>query len=71
MTLAPAIRQLHRWMSVAFTAGFAINIAAIFLAEGGEPPTWVYFTALVPLFVLFPTGLYMFLRPYFRSSVRA
>ena len=56
------IRQFHRWMSVAFTIGFIINLVAI--ARGGEPAFWIYLTALIPLFLLFPTGLYMFVQPY-------
>ena len=56
------IRQVHRWLSMAFTAGFIVNILA--LSGGGEPAFWVYLTVLIPLFLLFPTGLYMFALPY-------
>ncbi|WP_373356318.1 hypothetical protein [Pseudoroseicyclus sp. CXY001] len=56
------LRRIHRICSVLFTLGFIANVVAILLVE--VPPTWVYVTALVPLFVLFPTGLYMFLRPW-------
>ena len=59
------IRQFHRWMGVAFTLGFIVNIIA--LSGGEEPAFWVYLTALVPLFLLFPTGLYMFALPYFTN----
>lgn len=46
------IRQFHRWLSVAFTAGVVINILAV---QGGvEPPVWVYFLAGAPLAVLWP-----------------
>lgn len=62
------IRQFHRWMAIAFTLGFVINIIA--LSGGEEPGFWVYLTALIPLFLLFPTGLYMFALPYFRRSDR-
>jgi hypothetical protein len=56
------IRQIHRWMSMAFTAGFIVNILAL---GGAEPPAfWVYLVVLIPLFVLFPTGLYMFALPH-------
>ena len=55
------IRQFHRWMAVAFTAGFIANLFAL----GPEPaPFWVYALVLVPLFLLFPTGIYMFVLPY-------
>ena len=57
------IRQFHRWMSVAFTAGFIANLVA--MSGGKEPAFWVYLLVLVPLFMLFPTGIYMFVRPYF------
>jgi fatty acid desaturase len=72
MSFRNTIRRFHRWMSVAFTAGFLINVAAIALSPGGQPPQWVYFTALVPLFVLFPTGLYLFALPWLgrRRSAR-
>ena len=56
------IRQFHRWMAVAFTAGFIVNIIAV--SGGGEPEFWVYITVLIPLFLLLPTGLYMFVLPY-------
>ena len=38
------------------------NFAATF--GGEEPPVWVYMLALVPLFLLLLTGLYMFVQPY-------
>ena len=64
------IRQFHRWMSVAFTAGFIANLVA--MSGGEEPESWVYLLVLIPLFMLFPTGVYMFVRPYFgrRSDSR-
>lgn len=56
------IRQIHRWMSIVFTA----IVFAIFgaLGLGVEPAEWVYFLPLFPLFILLPTGLYMFALPY-------
>jgi ABC-type polysaccharide/polyol phosphate export permease len=56
------IRQIHRWTSIVFTA----VVIAIFIALGAgrEPADWVYFLPLFPLFVLLPTGLYMFVLPY-------
>ncbi|UYN99822.1 MAG: hypothetical protein KIT02_00845 [Devosia sp.] len=62
--IAKWMRQSHRWFSMAFTFGFLANVVAIMLA-GSEPvPTWVYFLALVPLFLLFGSGLYLFAVPY-------
>ena len=56
------IRQFHRWTSMAFTAGVIVNTLVI--ARGVEPPFWVYLLALVPLFLLLLTGLYLFVLPY-------
>lgn len=56
------VRQVHRWLSVAFTLGFVVNL--LFGVSGGQPATWLYFLALVPLFLLLPTGLYLFALPY-------
>lgn len=56
------IRQIHRWMSIIFTA--AVIAIFITLGVGTEPAGWVYFLPLFPLFVLLPTGLYMFVLPY-------
>ncbi|MCC7154100.1 MAG: hypothetical protein IT161_05960 [Bryobacterales bacterium] len=57
------IRQSHRWIAIAFTAGVAINIVAMW--GGRTPAPWVYACALAPLAVLFFTGLYLFVLPYF------
>jgi hypothetical protein len=55
-------RQLHRWLSIIFTA----VVIAIFitLGMGKEPAPWVYFLPLFPLALLTLTGLYMFVLPY-------
>jgi hypothetical protein len=55
------IRQVHRWLSIAFT----VTVIANFVARGfGEPPLWVVYSPLVPLFLLLFSGLYMFVLPY-------
>lgn len=41
------IRQIHRWLSIAFTVTVIAN-----------------FAAMLPLFLLLFTGLYMFVLPY-------
>lgn len=55
------IRQCHRWLSIIFTmtviANFVVRI-------WGEPPAWVTYAPLPPLFLLLFTGLYMFILPY-------
>lgn len=58
------IRQIHRWLSVAFT----VNVIAM---GRGEPAVWVGLVALLPLVLLLLTGLYLFVLPYatrWRSS---
>lgn len=57
-------RQIHRWLSMAFTAGFLVNTVVIFGLGQQEPAFWVYLLALVPLFLLLFTGLYLFVAPY-------
>jgi hypothetical protein len=60
------IRLFHRWGSIAFTLGVIINTVVIATASGAEPDYWVYLLALVPLFLLLLSGLYLFLLPYTR-----
>jgi cellulose synthase/poly-beta-1,6-N-acetylglucosamine synthase-like glycosyltransferase len=55
------IRQTHRWLSIIFTATVIANFAAMGL---GEPPAWVVYAPLPPLFLMLATGLYMFVLPY-------
>jgi hypothetical protein len=55
------IRQVHRWLSIIFTATVAANFIAMAL---GEPPAWVVYSPLPPLFLLLFSGLYMFALPY-------
>jgi ABC-type polysaccharide/polyol phosphate export permease len=55
-------RQIHRWLAIAFTLGVIVNFIA--LSGGEEPAFWVYLFALIPLFLLLFTGLYMFVLPY-------
>ncbi len=61
MNLNTWTRQIHRWLSIAFTLGFIVNI---FNAASGHPIVWVYFLAVVPIFLLLVTGLYLFALPY-------
>lgn len=55
------IRQGHRWLSILFTLAVIANFAAMAL---GEPPSWVVYAPLPPLFLLLASGLYMFALPY-------
>lgn len=61
MTLNPLIRQSHRWISIAFTAGVMTYMIAM---TQGTPPAWLGLFALVPMFLLLATGLYLFVLPY-------
>jgi len=55
------IRQIHRRLSIAFT----LTVIANFIEMGlGNPPAWVVYSPLPPLFLLLFTGLYMFVLPY-------
>jgi hypothetical protein len=55
------IRQVHRWVAIAFALTVIGNFAAM---TQGQPPAWVTYSPLLPLFVLLFTGLYMFVLPY-------
>ena len=55
------IRQLHRWLSIIFTMTVIANFVAMAL---GEPPAWVVYSPLPPLFLLLLSRLYMFVPPY-------
>ena len=54
------IRQAHRWLSIVFTATVIANFIAM---ARGEPPAWVVYAPLPPLFLLLFSGLYMFILP--------
>jgi len=56
------IRQIHRWLSIAFTVTVIANFVAI--GMGQKEVTWVTYSPLPPLFLLMFTGLYMFVLPY-------
>lgn len=55
------IRNAHRWLSLVFTVTVIANFA---VRAFGEPPVWVTFSPLPPLFLLMFSGLYMFVLPY-------
>ncbi|HWU80701.1 MAG TPA: hypothetical protein VN158_11600 [Caulobacter sp.] len=63
--MSNTIRQIHRWLSIAFTAGVLGYIAVM---TQGQPPFWVGLFALIPLILLLATGLYMFVLPYVRKG---
>ena len=65
------VRQVHRWLSIAFTATVVANFVALARADGGTPPAWVTYSPLLPLALLLLTGLYLFVLPYAARRRRA
>ena len=59
------IRQVHRWVSIAFVAGVIFYVIAM---QRGRPPGWFGVFPLVPLILLLVTGLYLFVLPYALKS---
>jgi hypothetical protein len=58
------IRQIHRWLSIAFTVTVIANFVALAKSGGAMPPPWLTYSPLFPLAVLMLTGLYMFVLPH-------
>jgi hypothetical protein len=54
-------RQIHRWLSIIFTVTVIANFATMAF---GQPPAWVVYAPLLPLFLLLFSGLYLFVLPY-------
>ena len=65
--MSNTIRQVHRWLSIIFTLTVIANFAAMAL---GEPPAWIVYSPLLPLFLLLFTGLYMFALPHVAGARR-
>ncbi|WP_257193161.1 MULTISPECIES: hypothetical protein [unclassified Bradyrhizobium] len=59
------IRQIHRWLSMAFTLAVIANIVAMIMQLQA---VWTGILALVPLIPLLATGLYLFALPYLGRS---
>lgn len=55
------IRQIHRWLSMAFTLAVAANLVALWQ---GRQDVWIGLLALLPLILLLLTGIYLFVLPY-------
>ena len=55
------IRQIHRWLSIAFTV--CVIATTVALAQK-EPVVWMSYVPLAPLALLLLTGLYLFVLPY-------
>jgi hypothetical protein len=71
MNWSNLVRQVHRWISMAFTAAVIFNTVAFLL---GKFTVKMGLLALLPLGLLLLTGLYLFVLPYattWRSGRRA
>ncbi|HET9685914.1 MAG TPA: hypothetical protein VFP79_01925 [Pseudolabrys sp.] len=55
------VRQIHRWLSIAFTVAVIVNIVA--MVQQAQA-IWIGLLALLPLVLLMLTGLSMFALPY-------
>jgi quinol-cytochrome oxidoreductase complex cytochrome b subunit len=55
------LRQIHRWLAIAFTAAVIVNFAVM---GQGQLALWVGALTLLPLVLLLLTGLYLFVLPY-------
>jgi hypothetical protein len=55
------IRQVHRWLSIAFTLAVIVNVVAMMQERQA---VWVGMLALLPLILLLLSGLYLFALPY-------
>ena len=55
------VRQIHRWLSIAYTLAVIVNIVAILK---GRYSATVGLLAVAPLAFQFITGLYLFVLPY-------
>jgi len=56
-----SLRQIHRWLSIAFTVAVMVNIIALLR---DIQVVWVGLSALLPLVLLMLTGLCLFALPY-------
>ncbi|HEY1808115.1 MAG TPA: hypothetical protein VGG42_06100 [Acidobacteriaceae bacterium] len=55
------MRQIHRWLSVAFTLAVLINLVAVLR---GKYTSALGLVAVAPLALMFLTGVYLFMLPY-------
>ena len=67
MNVSKGFRQFHRWTSIVFTVTVAANFIAM---TQGQPPAWITYAPLLPLFALLSSGLYLFALPYFGKDAR-
>jgi hypothetical protein len=65
MTFSNWVRQAHRWLAIFFTLSVIANFAVRVFRE---PPVWITYSPLPPLFLMLLSGLYMFFLPYVRRA---
>jgi hypothetical protein len=65
MTFSNWVRQAHRWLAILFTLTVIANFA---VRAFREPPAWITYSPLPPLFLMLLSGLYMFFLPYTRRA---
>jgi hypothetical protein len=63
MTFSAWVRQSHRWLGIIFTLTVLANFA---VRAFQEPPAWITYSPLPPLFLQLLGGLYLFFLPYAR-----
>jgi hypothetical protein len=56
-----SVRQIHRWLSIAFTLAVIVNVIAMMQEKQA---VWVGLLALFPLTLLLLSGLYLFALPH-------
>lgn len=64
LNMPKLIRQAHRWLSMVFTLTVIANFVALGIGQGQQPPAWITYSPLLPLFLLMFSGLYLFFLPY-------
>lgn len=68
MNWSNAIRKTHRILSIIFTLTVVANFVALGVSGGAQPPAYITYAPLPPLFLLMFSGLYMFVLPYRKRS---
>lgn len=64
MSWSAGVRTVHRWTTIVFTVA-VIFVTVVVNTRQEEPPEWVYLLPLAPLAILFLTGAYLFVLPYY------
>ncbi len=61
MNLNPLIRQIHRWLSIAFTLSVIVYVVVV---SRGPVPVWLNIFPAGSLILMFVTGAWLFVLPY-------